>query len=64
MDKRRPRRGLSNVYKYLQKGAKRCKEDGAWLIPSVPSDRTGGNERRVKHRRFSLNIKKDFSLWE
>jgi len=45
---------LIDVHKQLKGG---CKEDGARLLV-VPSGRTRGNGHRLKHRKFSLNIRK------
>jgi len=45
------------MYKYM-KGA--CTEDRARLSSVVPSDRTRGNEHKLKHRRFPLNTRKPF----
>ncbi|KAK4816234.1 hypothetical protein QYF61_013642 [Mycteria americana] len=57
LQKRRLRADLINVYKYLKGG---CKDDGARLFSVVPSDKTRGHGHQLKHRRFSLNIRKHF----
>ena len=48
---------IINAYKYLKGG---CWEDGAKLFSVVPSDRTRGNGHNLKHRKFCLNLRKNF----
>jgi len=59
LKKRRLRGDHINAYKHLKGG---CEENGSRVFSVVPSNRTRGNEHKLKHKKFLLNMKKNFPL--
>jgi len=57
LKKRRLRGDLVNAYKYDKGG---CQEKGARLFSVVPSNRTRGTGDKLKHKKFQLNMRKNF----
>jgi len=57
LKKSRLRGDFINAYKYLKGG---CQEDGARIFSVVPSNRTRGKGHKLKHRKFRVNLRKNF----
>jgi len=57
LKKRRLRKDLRNAYKYLKGG---CQKDGAKVFSVVSSNRTRINRHKLRHRKFHLNMRKNF----
>ena len=59
LEKRRLRRDLISVHKYLKCGSQR---DMGNLFSAVCGDRTRGNSHKLEHRKFHTNMQRNFFL--
>ncbi|GAB0177397.1 hypothetical protein GRJ2_000204900 [Grus japonensis] len=57
LEKRRLRGDLINTYKYIKSGHL---DEETGLFSVVSSDRTRGNRHKLEHRKFHLNMRKNF----
>ena len=57
LQKRRLRGDLVSTYKCLKGG---CQDDETRLFSTVPDDRPRGNGHKLEHRKFHLNMRKNF----
>ena len=58
LGKRRLRRGLINVYKYLKGNGRQMNEARLFLV--MCSDRTKSIGLKLEHRKFQTNMQKNF----